>query len=737
MKLHRLLSLAMLFIVIIAMLISCASSSPDTDTHSDTDASSDTVEEAPETEREILPEEIVYEQEQVPAVYITTENNFQVTSKTQYTECRVRIELNDRYSQYQSTYTDEDGGEALIRCRGNMSYRLEDMKAKNKYSYKIKLDKKANVLGMGKSKHWILVNSWRDPGYQRNKPSYDYSAMLGLDHVDSQWVSVYYNGQYRGMYLLCETIRVDEDRVEMFNWEEFAEDIAEQYAKNNGYDQAKSDALSKQMEENLEWITSQKFNFTYSSQITPIYLEGYFDPNDLDFTSGYLIESCQGAIGSETVNWYTEHKVPISVDSPSRLTNPQMLSYVRTLIQDFEDALFSPTFYNAKGKHYSEYVDVDSMVDYWMVWNYFCNYEFSLRSLFFYIKDGKIVWGPCWDFDGTMGSIMTLSEKLAQPNYWMIDRNNAWWRQIFGDPWFTSRCQERWYEMRELTDVFMQTFDIYYDYIDEEAARGYAYDGERYIKVNQPLANNGHSFNPEQDHNHIKKWLKQRTAWLDENFAKIDPNIDNSGYVRSTKVFFDLSYNNEKLPGDKLTVYGVNADYLLSTDAQGTLTLSLSTTHSAVTEVDAYLNGNIKLGTKNMSSSVKALYTIDTSMLDMEDGALNVIYLMAYRANKTIRSISSVYIRVSDTPNPNADECVVEFGEDAIIVKKGESITVPDIPYTRDGYVFCGWTESYDSDVLYRPGDSITAAGNKSYYMRFKPTDMCSEFVLDEYTVKQ
>ncbi len=731
-KLYSTISLILIVAFILPVLSSC--SSPASDTGADTTTDPDTTEQG--AEDVISPEDIVYEQEEIPSVYISTANNFQVTSKTEYTKCTVRFALNERYSQYSSTYTDADGGGAQIRCRGNMSYRLEDMKAKNKYSYKIKLDEKANVLGMGKSKHWILVNSWRDPGYQRNKLSYDFSAMLGLDHVDTQWVSVYYNGEYRGMYLLCETIRVDDDRVEMFNWEEFAEDVAEEYAADHGFDEAKAQALSDQMEKNLAWISTQAFSFDYNSQKVSLDLSDYFDPDNLDFTSGYLIESCQGAIGSETVNWYTKNKVPISVDSPSRLTNPNMLNYVKTLIQDFEDALFSPTFYNDKGKHYSEYVDVDSMVDYWMVWNYFCNYEFSLRSLFFYIKDGKIVWGPCWDFDGTMGSIMTLSEKLARPDYWMIDRNNAWWRQIFGDPWFTSLCQERWYEMRELTDVFVQTYDIYYNYIEDEAKRGYAYDGERYINVNQPQANNGHSFNPEQDYNHIKNWLKERTQWLDENFSKIDPNIDGGGYIRSEKIFFDVKQNGTKLKKDELTVYGVNADHLLDASSTAPLSITVSTTHSAVVNVGAYLNGSTDLGIKGMSSSVSATYTIDTSMLNMEDGALNVIYLIAYRADKTVRSISSIYIRVSDTPNPEADECVVEFGDEAVIVKKGEKVTVPEAPYTREGYVFCGWTASYRSNTLYQPGDTFSVLMDTSLYMRFKPIDMCSEFVLDEYTLK-
>ncbi len=714
------------------LMAGCAKNDP---AASDTETSLGAGTEAPETETtpfDVDPDSIEYPDEELPAVYITTENKFQVTSKTEYTECTFRVVNNDRYSGYTSTYTTELGGAAQIRCRGNMSYRLEDMKAKNKYSYKIKLDKKADLLGMGKSKHWVLINSWRDPGYQRNKTAYDYSAMFGLDFVETNWVSVYYNGEYRGLYLLGESIRVAEDRIETFSWEDFAEDVAEIYADDHNFDKAKTEALRDAMEDDIAWITTYKFRFIYEGVSSDIDLTGYYDKEKLDFTSGYLIESCQGAIGSETVNWYTKHKVPISVDSPSRLTNPEMLDYVTTLIQDFEDALFSPNYYNSKGKHYSEYVDIDSMVDYWMVWNYFLNVEFSLRSLFFYIEDGKIVWGPCWDFDGASGSIMTMSPKQANPDYWLHDRNNAWWIKIFADPWFTSKVQERWYDMRELNDVFLQMNDIYFDYIAEDAQKGYEYDGVRYIKVNQPLVNNGHSFTPAEDHDHIMKWLVGRNAWLDEHFKKLDANIDNAGNTRSTKIFRTLEQDGKILPIDRTAVYGLNADYLLSTSSDSPLVMKINTTHSAVTSMDVYLNGTTHLGKKNVASGATAVFEIDPSKLDRTEGALNVIYIRALRADGTVRSISSVYIRVSDVPNPKVGECVVEFGDEKIIVKKGESVTVPDYPYAREGFAICGWTSHATSNTLYKPGDTVTVNANMSFYMRFKPTDMCSQFRLDE-----
>jgi len=732
MKTNNKLISAISLLLLLTMLLSACNVPKNPETTDTTDALT-TEANIPETEDILTPEEIAYEKEVFPEVHITTKNNFQVTSKTEYTDCNIRFVLNDRYSEYTSTYTDEDGGAAQIRCRGNMSYSISDMREKLKYSYKIKLEEKANVLGMSESKHWVLVSGWRDPSYQRNKGAYDFSGMIGLDYVKTQWVTVYYNGNYRGIYLLGETIRLDDERIDIFNWEEFAEDIAEAYALDHGFSLAESEALSDKMENDLKWVTTQSVFFSYNGENRVLDLKDYYNVEDLDLTSGYLIESCTGAMGSETINWYTQKGVPISVDSPSRLTNITMYKYVRDLIQDFEDAIYSPNFHNSKGKHYSEYLDMDSIVDYWMVWNFFLNNEFPSRSLFFYINEGKITWGPCWDFDQTMGSVMTVPHKWAEPDYWLEDKANKWWGQIFRDPWFTSLCQERWFAMRELMDVFEQTFDIYYNYIAEEAERSYAYDGERYVIVNRPEVNNGHSFTPEEDYHFMKDWMERRIQWLDEHYAIIDCNIDDYGNVRSEKIFNEVTYNGKELPADSITVHGVNADYLLPTDATGELVLSMQTTHSGVTYADSYLNGSVSLGKTPLSASTDGEYKINISDLNMENGALNVIYIIAHRADNTVRSISSVYIRVSDMENPTRTQRVVEFGKDKVIVEKNGTVTFPEAPYTREGYVFWGWTTG--DKTVYKPGETYTVTKDISFYIRWKPTDMCSQFRLDEYTL--
>ena len=549
--------------------------------------------------------------------------------------------------------------------------------------------------------------------------------MLGLSHTDSQWVTVYYNGEYRGLYLLCESIRVDSGRVETFNWEEFAEDIASKYSADNGFSAEQEEHLIETLENDLCWITTGYYDYTaQNSQKKRLYFTNYYNPSELDLTTGYLIEYCTG-MDTSGAKWKTRMGVPVVLDNPYMLhTNEEMYNYVKTLIQDFEDAISSPTFYNSKGKHYSEYLDVDSLVDFWIVWNFFCNNEFGSRSLYYYIDHGKIVFGPIWDFDQTIGNVTTVTTANAKGDYWIKDQKKAWFKEIFGDPWFTSLCQERWYSIHEAVDDLIASVDIYFDYIGEEAERCYERNGVRYNTIRQPEANDGHSYTPTEDYELIRRWLRARVKWIDENFSIPDPNVDGSGYTRSEKVFFDVSINGDELDPDLLTVSGVKADYIISPNASGKILVSVTTTHTNARTVDAYLNGTQFFGNKVLTTTQGAVYEIEVSKLNMKEGALNVIYLPVYRADKTVRSITSVLIRVTSASNPTTDQCVIWFGDEPYIVRRGTSIEFPEISEKREGFVACGWTTG--DDTVYKSGESIKVFKSTSFYIRWKRTDMNS-----------
>lgn len=676
-----------------------------------------------EEDRPITAEDISYENEKLPQVYITTADNFQVTSKKEYVECGVRFELNDRFSEFVSTYTDDNGGAAQIRCRGNASYNNPEMKKVNKYSYKLKLDTKANLMGMGESKHWYLINNWRDISAMRHKLAYDFAAVLGLTTTNATWVELYYNGEYRGLYLLTESVRIGEDRVDITNWEEFAEDVGEAYAKDNGFSEEETELLCDSMQNNLAWISTEKHQFTLYDVESELDLSPYFDSESLDLTSGYLIEYCTG-MDTDGSKWKTAKGIPVVMDNPYRIeTNPEMYNFVKTLVQDFEDAITSPTFHNAKGKHYSEYVDVDSLVDYWMIWNFMRNTEFGSRSLYYHIENGKIIFGPVWDFDATLGCIITLSAASGVYDKWVHDAKATWFTKIFADPWFISLCQERWFSIREAVDDFCNAHDIYYEYILDDNLRCLERNGIRTYNVKNPI-NKGKSFTPAEDYEYTKEWLKNRIEWIDENFAVVDPNVDGSGFVRSDEIFYTIGVNGMELEADNTTVYGAPADFILSSNATGTIDIELTTTYGSSTIIYGYLNSSNQLGSQPFKRGDVAKYSIEVSALDLTDGAKNVLYFPAFRSDGSLRGVMSIVIKISDRGNPAKDECIIDLNGTQYYVTKGEKFTLPEITDEREGFVPEGYVNL--NGKLYKPGEKITVRSDVFIYIRWKRTDVFS-----------
>ncbi|MBO4356003.1 MAG: CotH kinase family protein [Clostridia bacterium] len=309
------------------------------------------------------------ENDGLPVIYIETNDKKPITSKTEYKAAKMTIALNDMFADCRNYYTD-NVGKIQIRGRGNSTWTGNNVK----HSYRLKLDKKSDLFGFGASKHWILLANYYDPTYLRNKMAYDLSNAIGMWSPESTWVVLYFNGSYAGIYQLCESIRVSKERVDITNWEAIAEDVALAIAHEEELSSTQTEKLIKGMTENLAWITSGRYD--------KYRIRDYYDVSGFDTTSGYLIE--YDAFMDSVSQWYTAQGSPCMVKEPEYLkTNATMFNYIKELVQDFEDAVLSPTFYNSKGKHWSEYVDLTDLVDYWMVQNIMANGEFGIRSNYF------------------------------------------------------------------------------------------------------------------------------------------------------------------------------------------------------------------------------------------------------------------------------------------------------------------------------------------------------------------
>ena len=103
-----------------------------------------------------------------------------------------------------------------LSCAGE----LEEIKGRGndwlipKKSYSLRLVSGMDLLGMGQAEKWILQANAFDASNLRNKLVYDFAGTAGLAYSpESRWVDLYLNGEYAGLYLLCERNELHARRV--------------------------------------------------------------------------------------------------------------------------------------------------------------------------------------------------------------------------------------------------------------------------------------------------------------------------------------------------------------------------------------------------------------------------------------------------------------------------------------------------------------------------------------------
>ena len=108
--------------------------------------------------------------------------------------------------------TDCMGKADSISGRGNTAWDAE------KKSFTIKLGGAENVLGMGAEKTWVLNANYYDGAYVRNQTGFEMAQAGGIAFVPgAQFVELYINGEYMGLYQLMEKLKVSKNRVDIGN----------------------------------------------------------------------------------------------------------------------------------------------------------------------------------------------------------------------------------------------------------------------------------------------------------------------------------------------------------------------------------------------------------------------------------------------------------------------------------------------------------------------------------------
>lgn len=292
-----------------------------------------------------------------------------------------------------------------IKSHGNSSWDYSKKK-----SYNIKLPKKEDLYGMGKAKKWALISNYLDHSMLRNKVTSEISRIGGMEYVmDSVFIDLYADGSYRGTYQLTERVQVHKQRVNIRDLEEETEKVNKK--ELDGYDQI------------LEGISENSADQYVANSYK------YYDiPNDpADITGGYLLQfQLPGRYGYKAQSGFiTSRGQAVEIDGPEYASKQQVL-YIRNFVQEMEDAIYSETGYNSKGKHYSDYLDIDSLITAYLVQEISMNIDATNTSFYFYkdsdlTGDGKIHFGPAWDFDFAYGSFPTIRQNSQGEKCYSLD----------------------------------------------------------------------------------------------------------------------------------------------------------------------------------------------------------------------------------------------------------------------------------------------------------------------------
>lgn len=422
-----------------------------------------------------------------------------------------------------------DGLLKQIKGRGNSTWLA------NKKPYQIKLDKKTDLLQTGDSKNkaktWVLLTNAVDPTLLRNNLVYDLSVAAGLQPgIQCEPVNLFYDGEYRGAYLLCEKVEINPGRVDIVDLE------AEIEAANP--DVSDFDALTVSSEK-----TANGIYYTYCKNLlTPA-----------NSTGGYLLEmDTPVRAQQEKCYFVTKNNNYIVVKSPEYCSKEQM-NYISSYYQEFEDALYNKGKNPANGKPITDYASMESMVNCYLVNELTKNPDGYRTSTYLY-KDADsdvMTFGPIWDYDLSFGLSFGEFIPSAQRTDGLFTIYSHITRNLYEIPEFRQKVH----------DIYLNRFLPLISNVlisgSQEAAPMQSFQNYKAELSSAAYANGivwGISAQEREAHyNELLRYISARNIWLGSTFEKWSADSDER-LDRYADVTSDAWYYEEVT---KATDYGI------------------------------------------------------------------------------------------------------------------------------------------------------------------------------------
>lgn len=316
--------------------------------------------------------------QQVPIIYIHTDNSTPITSKTEYLHATFSMVI---YNQDLVPFVLYSNRSIQIRGRGNSTFYMPKM------SYRLKFDDKTSLLFDHSENDWVLLANFTDQTLIRNALAYNFAASItDVFQPDTAFVDVYLNDVFLGNYTLTDQIEVTNDRVDI-------------------------------------------------------------DEHSTNLDTGYLIEFDRRIWdwpeGTEGIDWFNLYGIPYVIKSPDpdgEYYSQSQLYYIESYMAECYNALRNK-------QDYSELIDEESFIDWFIVEELFKNVDSGYSSVFITKdKGGKLKMGPVWDFDLSTSNPGHLGDDLRGPEGWYtsLEYKNVWFYHLMQYEGFRQHLKEKW-----------------------------------------------------------------------------------------------------------------------------------------------------------------------------------------------------------------------------------------------------------------------------------------------------
>jgi len=261
----------------------------------------------------------------------------------------------------QGPFTHYDGF-AGIELRGSTSLSFP------KHGYAVELRAQTGedidfpLLGMPEEEDWVLHGPFSDKSLLRNAFTYGLAQTSSTWAPKSRFCEVMFNNDHRGVYLLVERIKRDDNRIDIAK---LNQDELEGLELTGGY-------ILK-----IDKVTAEDPSIDYSFTL----------PN---------VDQDHG-VATQYIYHYPK---------PEEIAQEQK-EYIQTWMGDFENRLASTDFSN-ENRGYRSFIDMDSWIDFFLLNEITRNVDgYRLSSYMYKSRDdrgGKLYMGPIWDFNLGLGN---------------------------------------------------------------------------------------------------------------------------------------------------------------------------------------------------------------------------------------------------------------------------------------------------------------------------------------------